>query len=333
MPRKPRSTPPKEAKPSNLLEAIRFCGMASSDKGPINETHLYLGGHWAAASNGALTIATKIQEDIFACPNTKLMTEALIKCRENFAITQLEKQLSIKAGKFSAKIPCIDPTLLTIPSPDAPTIDIDDKLKIAIDIVGVLANENAQEIIPASLLFNGRSVVASDRTVIFECWHGIDLPTGLTLPKSVVQPLAKAGKKLTKLGGSQSSLTFYYEDESWIKTQLFSQQWPNITGLLDRSSNPMPFPRDFWDGLAAVAPFSPDGLCHFGAGMMRSHELTNAGASYEVEGLPKGPVFSIRQLNLIKPYAKTIDFFADGPASKLTVFFGDNIRGAIAGRS
>jgi len=159
MARKPRSTP-KETKPSSILEAIRFVGMATSEKGPINETHLYLGGHWAAASNGAITIANKIEEDIFACPNAKLIEVALSRCTESFAITQLEKQLSIKSGKFSAKIPCIEPILLTIPSPDAPIADVDDNLKSALEIVGVLANENSQDIIGASLLFNGRSVVA-----------------------------------------------------------------------------------------------------------------------------------------------------------------------------
>src|SRR5579864_1930568 len=122
MARKPRSTP-KEEKPSNLLEAIKFVGMACSEKGPINETHLYLGGHWAAACNHAITIATKIEEDIFACPNAHLFEQALQKSVNNFAITQLEKQLSIKAGKFSAKIPCIDPILLTIPSPDEAIAD------------------------------------------------------------------------------------------------------------------------------------------------------------------------------------------------------------------
>ena len=223
--------------------------------------------------------------------------------------------------------------MLTIPSPDAPIADIDDNLKSALEIVGILANENSQDIVGASLLFNGRSVVASDRTIIFECWHGIDLPTGLSLPKAIIGPLNKAGKKLTKLGWSESSVTFYYEDESWIKTQLFAHKWPDITGLLDRPSNPLPFPRDFWEGVAAVAPFSPDGLCHFGQGHMQSHGITNVGASYEVEGLPKGPVFAIRQLNLIKPHAATVDWFAAGLNGTYCVFFGDGIRGAIAGRS
>ena len=332
MPRKPRSTP-KETKPSSLLEAIRFVSNATAEKGPINETHLYLGGHWAAASNGAITIATKIDEDIWACPNASLIQQALSRCTESFAITQLDKQLSIKSGKFSAKIPCIEPILLTIPSPDAPIADIDDNLKSALEIVGILANENSQDIVGASLLFNGRSVVASDRTIIFECWHGIDLPTGLSLPKAIIQPLAKAGKPLKRLGWSQSSVTFYYDDESWIKTQLFSQVWPDITGLLDRPCNPLPFPRDFWEGLTAVQPFSPDGLCHFGQGHMQSHGITNVGASYEVEGLPKGPVFTIKQLTLIKPHAKTVDWFAAGMNGTYCMFFGDGIRGAIAGRS
>ena len=333
MPRKPRA---KSTEPSNsrLLEAVRFCSMAISDKGPINETHIYLGAHWAAASNGVITIACPITEDIQACPQAKLMQEALSKCGESFALTQLETQLSIKSGKFSAKIPCIDPTLLTLPSPDEPIADINDNFRLGLEKIGVLVNENAQSIIAASILLNGRSLVSSDTAVMFEFWHGIDLPSGLSLPKAIINPIVKAGKKLSKFGFSQSSLTFYYEDQSWIKCQLFVEKWPDVGTILDRPSNQMPWPKDFWEGFAAVAPFSETGAVYFDAGSLRSHSETGVGAAFDVPGLPKGPSYSIRALGLLKGLAETYDPFTPGNfGSAMLTFQGPNIRGAIAGRS
>ena len=334
MPRRPRS---KAAEPSNskLLEAVRFCSLACNDKGPINETHLYLGAHWAAASNGVITAVCKIEEDIYACPQTKLLQEALSKCGESFALTQLEKSLSIKGAKFKAIIPCIDPTLLTIPAPDEATADINDNFRVGLEKVSVLVNDNAQNIVAASILLNGRSLVASDRSIIFEFWHGIDLPNGLSLPRAIVAPLSKAGKKLSRLGFSPSSLTFYYEDESWIKTQLYVEKWPDISTLLDRPSNQMPLPRNFWEGFTAVAPFSQDGAIYFDAGTMRSHATDATGAAFDVPGLPKGPSFPIRALGLLNGLAETVDFFTPGSfeGSTMLTFQGLNIRGAIAGRS
>jgi hypothetical protein len=334
MARRPRSKPT-EASNSKLLEAARFVSMACADKGPINETHMYLGAHWAVASNGVITIATKIDEDVYACPQSKFLVEALSKCGDTFAITQLENSLSIKATKFKAVIPCIDPTLLTIPSPDEPVAEINDNFRLGLEKVGVLVNENAQTIVPASILLNGRSLISSDRTVLFQFWHGIDLPSGLSLPKAIIGPLVKAGKKLSKLGFSHSSLTFYYEDDSWIKTQLFVEKWPEIELIFDTPSNQMPFPKDFWEGFAAVSPFSGDGAVYFDAGIMRSHAQEGVGAAFDVPGLPKGPIFSTRALGLLKGLADTVDFFTPGKfkGSTMLTFQGANIRGAIAGRS
>src|ERR1700761_7463984 len=115
MPRKPRSKPA-ETK-AGLLEAIRFVALATKDIGPINETHIYLCGGWAAASNGVITIGTKIEQDIFACPNAKLFAEALQRSSE-FELKKRPNDIQFIAGKFKATIPCIDPSLLTIPSPD-----------------------------------------------------------------------------------------------------------------------------------------------------------------------------------------------------------------------
>jgi len=323
--RKPRSKPVEAKK--GLLEAIRFVGMATKEIGPFNETHIYIGGQWAAASNGIITIATKIEEDIFACPNAKLLQEALSRSDE-FELKKKDTTIRLLSGKFKANIPCIDPSLLTIPSPDDATASIDNNLAKAFATAGALVDENGQDIIDVSMLLNGRSVVSSNRAIIFECWHGIDLPSGLSLPKAIIEPLNKSGKTLTRIGGSDTSVTFYFDDESWIKTQLFVKEWPDIGRILDRPSKPVPVPAGLWEGLAAIAPFASDGACYFENGRIQSHPSANAGASYEVPGLPSGLCFTIKQLNLIKPHAKEIDFQGDA-----TFFFGDGIRGALAGRS
>jgi hypothetical protein len=47
-----------------------------------------------------------------------------------------------------------------------------------------------------------------------------------------------------------------------------------------------------------------------------------------VIGLPNGPVFKAKQLRIIEPYVKTIDFIG---ANGIAYFFGDNVRGAVTG--
>ena len=129
---------------------------------------------------------------------------------------------SIKSNKFKVIVPCLNPYLLQGTQPNQPIVAIDDKLKIAIEAVSCLTTDNAQQVMFTSILLNGGSVIATDSKIIFEYWHGLNLPTNIVIPKKFVEALSKIKKKLKAFGNSQSSITLYFEDDSWIKTQLCS---------------------------------------------------------------------------------------------------------------
>lgn len=312
--------------PSTLLGALRFVGAVTKSEGAPYETHISLNNHWATAFNGVIAAGHPITEDIFACPHYKII-EALSKCGPNISFTQLDdNRLSVKSDKFKAIIPCIYPTLLNIAIPDPPVCSITDAFKEGLSIVGTLANENAQTIHLASILMNGQSLIATNGKVVIEYWHGISLPPNISLPKALVEPL-NCKKKLAQFGYSQSSVTFYFEDGSWIRSQLYNETWPDMSIVLDRKANAWPVTADFWKGLEAVAGFTDTGFVYFDAGVLRSHDNAIQGASYEVAGLPKGPAFSAKYLAMIRPYAESVDWLA----KDCCLFFGPNVRGAIAG--
>jgi len=325
---KKRSVEPSSQSSNDLLTALRFCGMITHDIGPINETHVFLGANWATAYNGIIACGHPITEDIYACPQSKTIIEALSKCGEHISFTQLDaNRLSIKSDKFKAIVPCINPTLLQLAIPDPPVADIDDRFKEGLSIVGILPNENAQFVHLASILMNGHSLISTTGKLIIEYWHGIHLPNNISLPKALVDPLTKTTKKLIKFGFSPSSVTFYFTDGSWIRSQLYVERWPDIGAVLDRPSNAWPLSSDFWRGLDAVAPFTDTGFVYFDAGILRSHATAAQGACFEIAGLPKGPIFPAKQLAMIRPFAERIDFLLDNGL----MFFGQNIRGAMAG--
>lgn len=320
-----------ETKSNTFLDALKFCSLVVKDTGPPNETHVILNNNWVTAFNGILAIGCPIQEDIYACPHNQTLINALSKCGENLSITQLDNnRLSIKSNKFKAVVPCLEQSLLSVSIPDQPIAVIDDRFKEALESVSGLITDDIYRVVTASILMNGSSIVSTTGTVIFEYWHGIDLPSGLAIPKAVIKPLVQCSKKLARFGFSQSSVTFYYENGSWLRSQLYADQWPDIRGILDRPSNPFPIPADFWQGLAALQPFT-EGLIYFDADVMRSHATGDQGASYEVPGLPPGPIYPAKQLALIKGYADQIDFLCQWDNNYCLYFYGKQIRGIIAG--
>jgi hypothetical protein len=312
-----------------LLTALQFCNGALKDVGKPEDTHIALTNKWALANNGILAIGCPIPSIIEGCPNYNLLISALSKCGDGYSLAKDEENLKIHSNKFKAVVPCIDPVLIQLPTLDPAIVSINNSFREGLEKVSMLANENAQHVVTASILMNGQSIVGTDRTIVIEYWHGLDLPPGLALPKSFAVALSKISKNLKAFGCSNNSITIYFEDDSFIKTQLYNEQWPDINQVLNRGSNPLPIPKDLWEGLKYVEAFSPDNLVHFDNNIIRSHSSDSMGASFEVVGLPKGPVYNIKYLKLIEPIAQSIDFFA----GNATVFFGDRIRGAIANRT
>lgn len=322
-PRKPRTT---KASTNPLLEALSFCGVALKDVGTERETHIALTNKWALANNGILAIGCPIPSVIEGCPNYSLLIAALSKCGDGYTIDP--STFKISSNKFKAIIPTIDPVLITLPTLDPPIANINNEFRNGLTSVSMLANENAQNVVTASILMNGQSIVGTDRTIIIEYWHGCELPSGLALPKSFAVALSKINKNLKAFGCSDNSVTIYFEDDSFIKTQLYSENWPDVNQLLNKGSNPLPIPKDLWEGLKNVESFSPDDLVHFDTNCIRSHSSDGLGASFEVLGIPKGPIYAIKYLKIIESLAQSIDFFA----GNATMFFGSNVRGCLANR-
>lgn len=332
MPRLPRKA--STLKASNaFLDALQFLSSITTNGNTPYEKCVLLKDKFAIASNGNISAGCPIEEEIYAAPTNSILIEALKKCGNEFALTQNEEKLSIKSGKFKAIIPCIDPSPLFLPIPDPPQIDIDDNFKIAlasIDCIKEEANEN--RIINHSFLMNGQSVLATDGKILIEYWHGLNLPVGPPVPKAIIPTINKSLKKLSKFGCSNSSATFYFEDGSWVKSQLYAGQWPDISKLINKTSNPFPIPKDFFHGLEAVSPFSINGFVYFDNGILKSHFTELLGASFEIEGLPKGPAYSHKYLSILKDRATLIDFVnTDDAGHYMLYFFGDKLRGIVMG--
>ncbi len=320
---------------SSLITAIEFCSCVSEKVGAPYETHIGLRNNWAIAFNGFVAAGSPISEDIECYPHTMLLIDALSKCDENYSLTKLDNdRLAIKSGKFKAIVPCLDPELMQRVEPDPQIVGITNKFKEAVEAVGVIASENANHVLTASVLMNGQTVISTNRVMVLECWHGLDLPPDVPLPKQFVAALAKQKKNLTGFGFSSNSATFYFEDGCWLKTQLYSDKWPDISRVLNVQANLWPIDDGFYKALAAVAPFSEDGNVYFDTNLLMSHSDTTAGAQHECAGLPKGVVYPIKQLTIIKPYVQKIDWIANGvhDSSYCLVFYGETMRGVIAGR-
>ena len=105
---------------ASLLAALKFVAIAQKKAGPTNVQFGHIAHNWAAASDGVLTVAHPIEEDLVACPHTLQFIDALSKVGEELSITQLTANaLAVSSGAFRALVPCVgfDDVPITAPDP------------------------------------------------------------------------------------------------------------------------------------------------------------------------------------------------------------------------
>lgn len=333
MARKPRATKKAGKAVEGIVAALKFIEPASKDIGQANQTHCMFHGNWVASFDGLLMMAAKVDTDITAFPNTKRLLHTLSRCDESVQITQLDNnRLGIKSGKFSAFVPCLEPGILAFTPPDPPQGTFNEAVVKALTTVGVIAKENAPRMVQASVLLRTNSAVATDGVTCFEAWHGLPMPT-VVLPKLFISELAKITKKPVMAGASPNTFTVYFEDESFIRTQLYVEPYPNVDSVLNVNASPYPIPAELWAALAKLEAMKGD--AHnviFKAKGLQTDDNENVGASYEIELDVEDITFNIDFLRRLEPYAQTVDWSVD-EKPEMAAFFGENFRAVLMQKS
>jgi hypothetical protein len=323
--KKPKAVPTAAA---GLIAALKFINVAQSKKGDIAQQHCYVSGHWVAASNGVLTVAHPIEEDLSACPQTAQFLEALGKCTtEELSITQLSAEtIAVKSGAFKALVPCVRFEQVPITAPDANIAAIDDRIKEALKAVLPLVAETSDQAFKAAALLQANTAVGTDGEAIIEYWHGIDLPPNMLLPRIAATAIAKAAAPLVGFGYSGASATFYFANGAWIKTQLFNAPYPNYLGIFPPESDAQPVPESFFTAVKAIAKFSQDGKVYLNEGVVCSHSVETEASTYRLEALSNGMAFESKLLLKVEHAFQRAEF---NKATNRAIFFGTNCRGVV----
>lgn len=320
---------------AGIIEALKFIEPASKDIGQINQTHCMLANGYAAAFDGLLMMGAKIDTEITAYPHTRRLLATLSRCDEAVQITQLDgNRLGVKSGKFSAFVPCIEPGLIQFTPPDPPLGVFNEAVVKSLECAGVIAKENAPRMVAASVLLRANSAIATDGVTLFEHWHGLPFPD-LVLPKAFISVLMKITKKPVQAGGSPTTFTVWFEDQSFIRTQLYVEAYPTeaVDKLANSQASPYPIPDELWPALAKLDAMKNDkSAVYFNpkATKLQTDHDDSVGGSYEFDHpLPDGLSFNIDFLRRFQPYVKTVDWNVGG---RFAAFYGDNFRGMLAQR-
>lgn len=320
-----------DGKPKDeFLSALEFVALAQKNIGTALQTHCIVRDGWCVASDNVLTMGTKVSEDLASCPQTSRLIAALKRCEETVSFTQLDTdRLSVKSGKLTVKIPCAPIEAMQVLWADPLIAPLGAAFVDGCRMISHLASDGGQAIHLSSLLGRGQTLRATTGRVLVEYWHGFNTPPYWVLPKPAITALMKVDKTLVGLGFSGRSATFHFEDNSWLKTQLYEDKWPNGDSLFDKApASRTDIPKGLFEAVNILSEFSKPGAhIRFKDEMIELDSLQSEHAEYNVAGVKHGAMFGLMDLVEISKMTKTLDYQM---GDKAALFTGDRLRGLVS---
>jgi hypothetical protein len=325
-----------------MLDSLKFIkgSVAKKDLVPAL-THFSIKNGVIKGYNGVICMAAPIPLALDCQPKAIPFTRAIEICEglpdaPSFSMTGAGR-LTVKSGKFKVNIECIDDEFPPI-DPDGELVELKPGLLDAFKVLAPMIAEDASRPWARGILLRDGSAFATNNVVIGQYWVGYKMPFDMNVPDECIKEVLRVKMDPTGVSATTRSITFHFPDGRWIKSQLLTTDWPNVSPVLDKPSDSTPIPSEFFPNLTRLAPYADISRRLFIRGnTLSTHVEEGLGASAIVHGLPEGlrGVYNLDLLRSLDGLVATIDFtLYPQPA----LYFGPNtdagyplLRGAVVG--
>lgn len=315
-----------------MLKELKFVMGAVSRKDMVPAMkHFAIENGRVRSYNGTIALSSPIPFNIDCYPKADMLYKAIAGCEDTvtLALTPAGK-LSVKSGAFRALISCVEKSEVHLePSGKRFTVagvPLLDAFKVLEPFIG----DDASRPWANGVLLRGQSAFATCNVVLCEYWLGESFPHVVNIPAAAVREVVRINEEPTELQMDESSISFLYSDGRWVRTQLFSTEWPDLSKVLDKECNAQPVDERIFEALDKLKPFTDKSdRVIFKAGSVSTHDSDEEGGFVEIPDSEMQGIYSREMLALLKPVAKQADFTT---YPKPCLFYGDRLRGAIVGR-
>ena len=313
-----------------MLSSLKFVQGAIAKKDYVPAlTHFHIGDGFVRGYNGRIALCGPINLDLNVNPLAVPFVKAIEACTKTITLSRSSNgKLYIKSGSFKAFINCSEEEYPDI-EPSGTIIPITQPIIAPLKILEPFIAKDASRPWARGILFRGQSVYATNNIVLIEIWTGYNFPVEVIVPHAAVVELIRIKEEPEAIQVCSNSITFHFEGKRWLKAQLQTDTWPDVTKILEQESNQSPLPEEIFTALETIKPFVEDtGRAYLVDGRVSTSAESAEGASVEVDGAVGPACFNLQQLMALRGIAKTIDF-SSYPAA--CIFYGNKLRGALIG--
>lgn len=319
-----------------MLESLRFVQGAVAKKDYVATLqHFRIEGGRVRGFNGRMALCAPIAVDLAVSPKAVPFVKAIAACQTKASLEMTKAgRLAVRSGKFKAFIECANEPYPGV-DPEGQIIPLAEDGHELLPVLATLAplmSEDASREWSQGILFDGKSVFATNNVILAERWLGVPFPHKMNIPKGAVQELLRIGEEPLTMQVAENSVTFHFEGDRWLRTQLSSTDWPDVRYILDKAHagvSMTPAPAELFDALPQLTPFLDKvERVHFRDGGVGTSVEPGEGAHVAVTDIPDGPCFSHHMLGLL---AGTATHTAFDTYPKPCPFSGEQLRGVIVG--
>lgn len=319
-----------------MIEILRFVRGAVADKDLIPVlTHFSFYGGRVQGTNGRLTIDAECPvelEDLECTVPAEQFLKAIDACGgepKSIKHDTEKETLVVTKGKFRVK-------LTTRPLDEFPVVEPDSTRRVKQgDMLGPLRTlrhfigEDASRPWACGVLLKDGYAYATNNIIVCRTpctWKG---KRAVNIPSEAVEELLRVDEEPTHTSMSENTVTFFYDDDSWLRTQLLSAQWPDMDALC--SARPRKrIPEGLREAVQRLIPFCPDKnypLINFDGDTVKTDSGNNE-ASEGGFGDLHPSTFHADMLQAVLDVATHLDLTK---YPKACPFSGKNVAGAIVG--
>lgn len=314
-----------------MLESLNFVKGAVAKKDLVPAmTHFHIAGGRIQSYNGKISLSAPIALDVDCCPKADPFVRAIEACTETAQLHLTPSgKLAIRSGKFRAHIDSVPEDLFPELAPEGEIVPVDGELLPALAYLYELVGEDASRPWATGILLDGASAFATNNVALAECWLGYNFPFKVVIPKYTIKEMIRIGEEPTQVQLTANSATFHYEGDRWLRTQLMSNDWPNIREMLDQAApdNASPISAEFWQALGTLRPFIDEMARVYLQPGSASTQLEE-GISVEVPDQTLIGIYNLKVLALLEPLATKINW---STYPNRVAWSGKKIRGLIVG--
>lgn len=313
-----------------MLSTLKYIQGAIAKKDFVPAlTHFQIKGGVIKGYNGKIGLCSPIDLDIEANPKAIPMIKAIQTCQDTVSIHLTPSgRLSIQSGKFKTFIDCSDEIMPDIQPEGDHYIKLTNELLPVLKRMEPFIAEDASRPWARGILFCNNSAFATNNIIMVEHWLGYTFPKPLNIPHSAIRELLRIGKEPAAMQIAERSVTFHYGPDRWLKTQLYTTEWPNPYQFFEHEYTLVTPHPDLFEAVETLLPFvGENGALFFSETGISTTPDGEASGMYEVPGLPIGS-FNAKHFLKLKNVADKIDLTA---YPKPCLFEGDGLRGVIIG--